>query len=189
VSDEAGLRRCPVCRRVDRPFGRAVAFGSYEEGLRELIHLLKYSGVRPAAGSLGQMLAGPIAALVPEFAQPSVLVIPVPLYKGKSRQRGFNQAELIARAALKACGSGRLQLATDVLVRTRDTKSQIGLTGHERRAHLRGAFAVPRTPKSLAVRFCWWMMFTPPGPRFRNAPECCAAPAPPRSGWRRWPAP
>ncbi len=145
VSDESGLRRCPVCRRVDRPFGRAVAFGSYEEGLRELIHLLKYSGVRPAAGFLGQMLAGPVAALEPAFEQSRLLVIPVPLYKGKRRERGFNQAELIARAALTACADERLQLATDVLQRTRDTKSQIGLSSHQRREHLRGAFAVPRT--------------------------------------------
>jgi ComF family protein len=145
VSDETGSRRCPVCRRVDRPFSRAVAFGSYDEGLRDLIHLLKYNGVRPAAGALGRMLASPIAALEAVFEQPRVLVIPVPLYKGKRRQRGFNQAELIARAAWHACGSERLQLAPDVLARTRDTKSQIGLSGHERRAHLRGAFAVPRT--------------------------------------------
>ena len=37
-SDPEGLRRCPVCRRVDRPFSRAVAYGSYEGGLRELVH-------------------------------------------------------------------------------------------------------------------------------------------------------
>src|SRR5665811_961783 len=47
--DPEGLRRCPVCRRIERPFERAVAYGSYEGGLRELIHLLKYNGVRPAA--------------------------------------------------------------------------------------------------------------------------------------------
>ena len=47
----------PVCRRIDRPFERAVAYGSYEGGLRELIHLLKYNGVRPAANVLGRMLA------------------------------------------------------------------------------------------------------------------------------------
>jgi len=56
-SDEDGRRRCPVCRRVDRPFAQAVAYGSYDGGLRELIHLLKYNGVRPAAAVLGRMLA------------------------------------------------------------------------------------------------------------------------------------
>jgi len=138
-----GLRRCPVCRRLERPFGRAVGYGSYEGGLRELIHLLKYNGVRPAANVLGRMLAEAIAGLEPEFEQDKILVIPVPLYRAKRRQRGFNQAELIARAALKH-QAGRFELAGEILRRTRDTHSQIGLTSHQRRENLRGAFAVAR---------------------------------------------
>ncbi len=140
--DDDGLLRCPVCRRLDRPFARAVAYGSYDDGLRELIHLLKYSRVRPAAGVLGRMLAETVQALQPSFAQQTVLVIPVPLYKGKRHQRGFNQAELIARAALKVMADARFQLGTDILARIRDTHSQIGLTSHQRRENLRGAFAV-----------------------------------------------
>ena len=150
--DADGLRRCPVCRRVDRPFERAVAYGSYDGSLRELVHMLKYNGVRPTASVLGRILAEAIASLEPvlgqtsfEFEQESVLVIPVPLYKGRRRQRGFNQAEMIARAALKHFSStDRWQLAGDLLLRTRDTHSQIGLTSHQRRANLRGAFAVTR---------------------------------------------
>jgi ComF family protein len=119
--------------------------------LRELIHLLKYNRVRPAANVLGRMLAEGIAALEPSFEQAglfdhgSIDVIPVPLYQTKRRERGFNQAELIARAALKFYpGRERLQLVPDLLVRTRETHSQIGLTSHQRRANLRGAFAVAR---------------------------------------------
>jgi ComF family protein len=140
-NDSGGLLRCPLCRRIERPFARAVAYGSYDGGLRELIHLLKYNGVRPAASVLGRMLAEAIAPLEPGFEQAKVLVIPVPLYKVKRRQRGFNQVELITRAALKH-QAGRFELATGILVRTRDTHSQIGLTSHQRRENLRGAFAV-----------------------------------------------
>ena len=149
-SDFLGLRRCPVCRRLKRPFDRSVAYGSYESGLRELIHLLKYNGVRPAATVLGRMLAEALIRLEPAFEQLTfeqapVLVIPVPRDKAKKRQRGFNQAELIARAALKVqSASARLQLARDLLLRTRDTASQIGLSNHQRRVNLRGAFAVHR---------------------------------------------
>jgi ComF family protein len=147
--DADGLRICPVCRRIERPFNRAVAYGSYEGGLRELIHLLKYNGVRPAAAVLGRMLSEAIADLESTFEHPAmfdqtIAVIPVPLYKTKLRQRGFNQAELIARAALKQLPvAARFQLVSGVLLRTRDTESQIGLTGHQRRENLRGAFAVP----------------------------------------------
>jgi ComF family protein len=145
VQDDDGLLRCPVCRRIERPFERAVAYGSYEGGLRELVHLLKYNGVRPAANLLGRMLVEALARLEPEFAQETVMVIPVPLFKGKRRQRGFNQAELIARAALKVDDAHRrLRLATGILARTRETASQIGLTSHQRRENLRGAFSVAR---------------------------------------------
>jgi ComF family protein len=155
-SDADGLRRCPVCRRLDRPFSRAVAYGSYDGGLRELIHLLKYDGVRPAASVLGRMLADALAALEPAFAEVSksakpanvrgpIPVIPVPLYKSKRRQRGFNHSELIARAALKFYPAPeRFQMRADMLLRTRDTPSQIGLTNLQRRENLRGAFAVAR---------------------------------------------
>jgi ComF family protein len=143
--DDDGLRRCPVCRRVQRPFVRAVAYGSYDGGLRELIHLLKYNSVRPAADVLGRMLADAVNPLEPAFEQAKVVVIPVPLFKGKRGQRGFNQAELIARAALKSLSAdGRFELDTDALIRTRQTDSQIGLTSHQRRQNLRGAFAVVR---------------------------------------------
>ncbi len=135
--------RCGLCRRIEPVFARAVAYGSYESGLRELIHLLKYGGVHPAANVLGRMLAEAIATIEDEFQQPSISLVPVPLYRAKLRQRGFNQAELIARAALKnhSCGD-RLRLCARVLVRRRDTASQIGLTSHQRRENLRGAFAV-----------------------------------------------
>jgi ComF family protein len=110
-----------------------------------LIHLLKYSGVRPAANVLGGMLAESLTSLDPLSEQGVVLIIPVPLYKGKRRLRGFNQAELIARAAMKVCPArASFQLRSDILIRIRDTHSQIGLTGHQRRENLRGAFAVAR---------------------------------------------
>jgi ComF family protein len=135
--------RCGLCRRAAPLFVRAAAYGSYESGLRELIHLLKYGGVRPAANVLGRMLAEAIATLAPEFLADAVPVIPVPLHHTKLHQRGFNQAEVIARAAVKiSYPSGRLRLCAAVLERKRETASQIGLTRHQRRENLRGAFAV-----------------------------------------------
>jgi ComF family protein len=131
---------------------KATAYGSYESGLRELIHLLKYDQVRPAANVLGRMLAEAIEDLQPLLAGSEVLVVPVPLHGTKLRQRGFNQSELIARAALKLRpAAGRLQLSTTVLERRRETKSQIGLSRHQRRENMRGAFAVAK-PHEVAER-------------------------------------
>jgi ComF family protein len=128
---------------LDPPFAKAAAYGSYVGGLRDLIHMLKYQGVRPAANVLGRMLAETFADLEPGWVPAPVLIIPVPLSASKFRARGFNQAELIARSALKLITSGgRYALATDVLERTRDTQSQVGLTPQQRRLNLRGAFRV-----------------------------------------------
>jgi ComF family protein len=133
---------CGLCRRIEPVFARAVAYGSYESGLRELIHLLKYNGVRPAANVLGRMLGQAIATLEPSFPAYPIPVIPVPLHRTKLRHRGFNQAEVIARFAVKRFHPDRLRLCAGLLERKRDTASQIGLTSHQRRENLRGAFRV-----------------------------------------------
>jgi len=117
-----------------------MAYGSYDGGLRELIHLLKYDGVRPAAGVLGRMLAEVVDGFGSEFR--SAVVVPVPLHGSKLRQRGFNQAEEIARAALKNLRRSELTLAPGVLHRRRATESQTGLSDHQRQQNVRGAFEV-----------------------------------------------
>jgi ComF family protein len=144
--DAGGAFLCGLCHAVEPPFEKAVAYGRYEEGLRDLIHLLKYGGVRPAANVLGRMLAEAIILLEPVLGKEPIAAIPVPLHTSKRRERGFNQAELIARAALKLNpAEGRLYLADHVLERRRPTKSQIGMTPHQRRENMRGAFAVTRS--------------------------------------------
>jgi ComF family protein len=136
--------RCGLCRRLEPPFVKAVAYGSYEGGLRELIHILKYGQVRPAANVLGRMLAEVIAGLEPAFGLNTVMVVPVPLHARRLRQRGVNHSELIARAALKLRPTGdRLVLNPKILERRRDTQSQTGLT--RRRENIRGAFVVGKS--------------------------------------------
>ena len=144
--------RCGLCQRLHPPFERAVAYGSYDGGLRDLIHLLKYQQVRPAAAVLGRMLAETITGVETTLLSGLIAVVSVPLHVRKRAQRGFNQSELIARAALKQLGRPeRFQMLIGVLVRRRETASQIGLTRHQRRENLRGAFAVA-DPQRLAKR-------------------------------------
>jgi ComF family protein len=149
-SSESSEARCGLCRRLEPPYVKATAYGSYESGLRELIHLLKYNQVRPAANVLGRMLVEAVEDLQPLFGGTELLVVPVPLHSTKLRQRGFNQSELIARAALKVKPSaGRFQSSPGLLKRRRETKSQIGLSRHQRRENIRGAFVVTRPLEML----------------------------------------
>jgi ComF family protein len=135
---------CGMCRQVEPRFRRAAAYGAYEGTLRDLIHLFKYKGTRPAGKLLGGLLNQAVAAMaLPD----SMIVVPVPLWSGKHNSRGFNQAEAIARAFMYFQTSSSIQLDTSILARTRETASQTGLTRHQRRANVRGAFAILRPEK------------------------------------------
>src|SRR5262249_8181995 len=91
---------CGMCNRARPRFIRAYAYGSYDGALRGLIHLLKYQQIKPAAEPVGRLLAAGIRAFSETVSRP-VLVVPVPLFGAKQRQRGFNQADLLSRAVLK----------------------------------------------------------------------------------------
>ena len=134
-----GDGRCRGCHEFEPDFDRAVSFGEYAGALRGVIHLLKYDNVLPAAPVLGEKLAEAIAQLR-LASDETPLLVPVPLHKTKRRERGFNQAERIARAAVKRLPQ-HVEVAS-VLKRQRHTRSQVGLTREERIANLRDAFRV-----------------------------------------------
>jgi predicted amidophosphoribosyltransferase len=90
---------CGECSMESPAFERAVNYGAYRGVLRQLIHLLKYQRVRVAARPLGRMTAEACLQLEGDVDVPELLLIPVPAHKLRMRSRGFNQAELIARAA------------------------------------------------------------------------------------------
>ena len=133
-----GNGQCQACCEYPPNFDRAVSYGEYDSGLRDLIHLLKYEAVLPAARPLGKLLAKSIEQL---RLQGPALVVPVPLHSSKRRERRFNQAELIARAALKQLPP-QFELSRDVLVRHRSTRSQVGLDRQARIQNMHGAFRV-----------------------------------------------
>jgi ComF family protein len=136
------------------PFVRAVAYGIYEEPMRGALHAFKYDGLHPVARPLGEMLAQAIAKLAPD-APTELLVVPVPLHRSKLAKRGFNQARLLALHALKFLRKShpawKLTLASTTLMRLRETESQAGLTPHQRRINVRGAFIVS-TPATVASK-------------------------------------
>lgn len=136
---------CGLCNRAKPPFAQAVTYGSYEGGLRELIQLLKYQHVRPAASVLGRMLAEAMTKLKSVTDSSHMLVIPVPLHRRRLRERGFNHCELIAKAALKLASVEQLSMDTSLLKRRRETQSQTGLTRHQRRENVRAAFVVEKS--------------------------------------------
>ena len=136
---------CSPCRMVPPEFGRAAAYAVYETELREMVHLLKYERMRAVAKPLGKLLARAIEMLEAEAGR-DLLVVAVPLFPSKERERGYNQAVLIADAALAELKESKpdwkLQPMHSVIRRVKDTRSQFELTPKGRRRNLQGAFAV-----------------------------------------------
>ncbi|MEO8737227.1 MAG: ComF family protein [Edaphobacter sp.] len=137
---------CAPCRMVAPEFERAVAYGVYQDGLREMVHLLKYERMSAIARPLGGMLACAVEMLEDEAARQELMVVAVPLFPSKERQRGYNQVVLLADAALAELKKSRPEwkfcTAHGVIRRVRDTESQFALTPRGRRRNLKGAFAV-----------------------------------------------
>ena len=120
---------CGPCRRGEHFFDLARSALLFTHSLREIIHHLKYSDRVSLAKPLGKLLKECLAR------EPFTgkLIIPVPLYRARERERGFNQAELIA------CGLG-LPMKTRLLRRHKNTPTQTGLSRNERKRNLAGAF-------------------------------------------------
>ncbi len=136
---------CRPCRLAPPAFVRAVSFGVYDGSMRAAIHALKYDRIVPLARELGTRLASAMAQLEPD-APREMLIVPVPLHRGRMAERGFNQARTLAAEALRRLRishpAWRLELSATSLVRQRSTESQAGLTPRQRRQNLRGAFFV-----------------------------------------------
>jgi len=111
---------------------RSVAL--FEGTVREAIHRLKYDYVRELAVPLGEMLSRfweqtPLAGDV---------LVPVPLHARRLKERGYNQATLLAQRLGQATG---IPVDDRALHRDRYTSSQTGLTAQQRRRNVDAAFS------------------------------------------------
>ncbi len=117
----------------------APSLGPYEGSLRVAIHELKYRGRRRVAARLAEELVR--ADGVFPVVEGADALVPVPLHPRRLRERGFNQAELLALAVGRAT---RLPVLKGALLRRRDTLPQAGLSAARRRANVASAFVVRR---------------------------------------------
>lgn len=137
--------RAKVRRRDGFGDLRATALLPYADpAVRALVRALKYRGDLRAARLLGELLHDELFEELAERGPTGapIVLVPVPLAPARERKRGWNQAELLARA-LAAASPGGYDVRTDILARTRDAPSQTSLaSAKERASNVRGAFAV-----------------------------------------------
>jgi ComF family protein len=138
AGDVPGDFVCASCARHPPAFDLARSAFRFDGAVAQAVKRLKYRDGIWIAPGLGAFLAETWRAL-PQTLRPAVdWVTPVPLASARARERGYNQAGLLAKALAR-----RLRLpCREVLRRTRDTGTQTKLTAQERRKNVRGAFAV-----------------------------------------------
>jgi ComF family protein len=105
--------------------------------LRNAIHRLKYKGDM----TLADLLAQPMLAMLYSLSWAVDLVVPVPIGASRRAERGYNQAALLALPI--ALGSG-VSYRVKALQKTRDTRSQVGLSISQRRENVMNAFHASR---------------------------------------------
>jgi ComF family protein len=132
-----------LCRDGYYAFDRARSYGLYNDALHHAILLLKYEEV----ARLGDWFAERLAKIVLRDAAAfrADVIVPVPLHRDRQRERGYNQAELIARPLARRL---HLKLGAYLLMRTKPRPGRLVLTRKEHWDSVRGAYA---TRKGLRV--------------------------------------
>lgn len=118
-------------------YAYAAALLYYKGAYRNIPRALKYHGNLAAGRYFGSLLGRRMAA-APHFADVD-LVIPVPLHWTRRWSRGYNQAEILARAMASELGA---PCRPDLLVRARRTQTQTHLSGEEKARNVASAFRV-----------------------------------------------
>ena len=133
---EGEVLLCPACKTGQYEFDRARSYAIYEGALIRAIVLLKFEEMTPLGHWFGERLAELVRRGEEELA--ADVVVPVPLHRQRQRERGYNQADLIARPLARRLG---LPCRPVLLVRTKPRPDKLHLSLEERWSSVRGAFA------------------------------------------------
>ncbi|MCX7927657.1 MAG: ComF family protein [Candidatus Omnitrophica bacterium] len=136
---------CKLCQNRSVYFDKAYAPFRYEGAIQKLIHSFKYKG----NDYIGKVLADNIIEFILEYHLPVSeidVVMPVPLYSSRKREREFNQAEVLAQLIAKRFNK---TLVSNNLIRTRYTSTQTELEYAQRLENVKGCFNLKR-PQEVA---------------------------------------
>lgn len=135
-------RSCALCGSTGR-HRRGCAAGAVDIPIRSyavyrgpVARALLYLKYRPGRG-IAATMAGWLAELIRDEGWRPEVVLPVPLGERRARGRGYNQVALIAQDLADRL---RAVYLPEALIRTRETRSQVGLNPCERRSNVAGAF-------------------------------------------------
>lgn len=135
--EEVRQEFCGDCARKKHEFLQGKALWVYKGPVKESVYRLKYGNRREYAISYAQEMARQHGRWLRRCQIEAI--IPIPLHRKRMRQRGYNQAELIAVELGRLLG---IPVWTDILVRNVNTRPQKELNDKERKNNLKKAFKI-----------------------------------------------
>lgn len=140
-------RACETCASGHGPAALMTLRAAvvYDGVARDALLALKYGKRKRLANPLGDLLA---ATVQREGYRPDI-VVPVPLHEQRRRERGYNQAELLARRCASRLG---VSCKPGLLLRQRMTRPQVGLSQAERRTNVAAAFVLVSSAAAAQLR-------------------------------------
>ncbi|MEK9627666.1 MAG: ComF family protein [Nitrospinota bacterium] len=130
---------CGLCRKSTYQFDHARSLGHYDTVLRELIHHFKYQKQLGVLSDIEDLLNIYFSKVTGNYS--GFTVSPIPLHFNKMRERGFDQAFLLAR---QVAGILHAPLESALLRRVSSTSTQVTKARAERAQNIKGAFEVNR---------------------------------------------
>ncbi len=127
------VEACPQCSEAATPLDSVTAVAEFDGVAREAVHALKYYGRHAISSVMSRTMAGAATGF------PIDRVAPIPLHRSRRRERGYDQAALLARGV--AVGVD-LRFEPSTLERVRRTRQQTTLGADARRRNVAGAFEV-----------------------------------------------
>jgi ComF family protein len=132
-------KTCPLCSDWEPRFDACRSLLLYKGAAKALVQTLKYRN-----GSYLQVDLQTMLQQVEDLSEwfSDAILIPVPLYKTRERERGYNQSELLIRCIMKVFPKCKVEF---FLQRVRSTPTQTHLNAEDRRKNVKGAFQVRGT--------------------------------------------
>jgi len=136
---------CHECKTVPPPYQMMRSWAVFDSPVQNALHTLKYRG----NVSMGDVLAVQMKKFVISLDWHVDVIAPVPLGKKRLKERGYNQAGMVARALAYEIG---LEYAPQALWKSRETRSQVGLSLSQRWENVREAYqADPESVKRKSI--------------------------------------
>lgn len=136
---ELGQKLCADCQQEKWSFSLHRSATRYEGRIKEIIVLFKYGRIKLLGKDIARLALSFLTEN--EFWDGLDLIIPVPLSSRRKRERGFNQAEILAKHISFAKG---IPLASQAMVKVKENLPQACLEGRARRDNVKGVYKVER---------------------------------------------